>query len=213
MLSFLNKIMKVLNKLCVLELNKNWFPISLKTPKKVFENFSTGNFMGLHMDWSEEDLKNEDYSNPTELIPLNWEDWIKLPVRDFDLSIRTPSMEIRVPNIVICSVYDKLPTTEPKYSKKNIFLRDGNVCQYSGIQYPSSELNVDHVIPKSRGGTNDWENLVTCHKPINFRKGDKTPQEAGLSLIRKPKKPTASSLFFAQRVKDPKWEMFMKHLN
>ncbi len=203
----------MLNKLCVLELNKNWFPITLKTPKKVFESFSSGNLMGLHMDWDLDAIAAEDFSNPTELSPLKWEDWIKLPVRPWDLAIRTPKMEIRIPSIVICSKFSEIPNKPPKLSKKNIMLRDGYTCQFTGKEYNKSELNIDHIIPRSRGGCNSWENLVTCHRSINTKKANKTPVEAGLQLVRQPKRPSATTLFFADKMHDPKWEIFMKHLN
>lgn len=203
----------MLNKLCVLELNKNWFPISLKTPKKVFENFSTGNFLGLHMDWTAEDIENEDYSNPIDLQAVKWEDWLKLPIRPFDMSIRTTNYEIRIPNIVICSSYSKIPNKAPKLSKRNIMARDNFTCQFSGKVYDKKELNIDHIIPRSKGGKNTWENLVTCHKDINTQKRDRTPSEAGLTLLRTPVRPTSSALFFADKIKDPKWEMFLKNMN
>jgi 5-methylcytosine-specific restriction endonuclease McrA len=202
----------MLNKLCVLELNKSWFPISLKTPKKVFENFSTGNFMGLHMDWSEEDLAKEDYSNPIDLQAVKWDDWLKLPVRPFDLSIRTTQFEIRIPSIVICSTFNKIPNRSPKLSKRNIMMRDNYTCQFTGKQLDKNQLNIDHIVPRSKGGKNTWENLVTCHKDINTKKRDRTPSEAGLSLIRTPVRPTSSALFFADKFRDPKWEMFLGHL-
>lgn len=204
--------MNMLNKLCVLELNKSWFPISLKTPKKVFENFSTGNFLGLHMDWSAEDIANDDFSNPTDLQAIKWEDWLNLPVRDFDMCIRTANLEIRIPSIVICANFNKIPNKAPKLSKRNIMMRDNFTCQFTGKPYDKNQLNIDHVIPKSKGGRNTWENLVTCHKDVNTKKRDRLPQEAGLSLIRKPICPTSSALFFADKNKDPKWEMFLKNI-
>lgn len=203
----------ILNKLCVLELNKSWFPITLKTPKKVFENFASGNLLALNMDWAAEDVAAENFSNPTVLQPMSWDEWIKLPVRDYDLSINTSTMEIRVPNIVICAKFNKIPNKAPKLSKKNIMLRDNFTCQFTGVQYPKNELNIDHVIPKSRGGQNSWENLVTCHKSINTQKADRTPREAGLSLIVAPRRPTPSALFFADKMKDPKWGPFMNSMN
>ncbi len=203
----------LLNKLCVLELNKNWFPVTLKTPKKVFENFCTGNLLALDISYDLEDIANEDYSNPIDMTPMKWEDWIKLPIRDYDLSIRTARSEIRIPNIVICAAYNKIPDTTPKLSKKNIMLRDGYICQFSGRTYPKNELNIDHVVPRSRGGQNTWENLVTCHKSINTKKANKTPKEAGLSLVRTPRRPSTASLFFADKFRDPKWNIFLKHLD
>ena len=203
----------ILNKLCVLELNANWFPITLKTPKKVFENFSSGNLIGLDITYSDEDIEAENYDTPLDMSPLKWDDWIKLPVRDYDFSIRTSKMEIRIPNIVICANFRDIPNQSPKLSKRNIMLRDNYTCQFTGQKYPKNELNIDHLTPKSKGGKNTWENLVTCHKKINTRKGDLSLNEAGLSLIKKPRQPSTSGLFFADKVRDPKWEIFMKHLN
>lgn len=202
-----------LNKLCILELNKSWMPIGLKTPKKVFENFSTGNFLGLHMDWAAEDIESGDFSNPIDIRPVKWEEWLTLPVRSYDMSLRTPNFEIRIPNIIICSTYNRIPNISPKLTKKNIMLRDGYTCQFTGVQYDKKDLNIDHVIPKSKGGKSTWDNLVTSHKDVNTRKRDRTPEAAGLKLIRKPFKPTSSALFFTDKFKDPKWEMFLKHLN
>lgn len=179
----------------------------------MFENFCTGNLMALDMSYLPEDIADDDFSNPVELNPVKWEDWIKLPVRDYDLSIRTAKTEIRVPSIVICTNYNRIPEITPKLSKKNVMLRDNYTCQFSGVQYPPNELNIDHVIPRSKGGPNTWENLVTCHKSINTKKGDKTLKEVGLKLIRSPRKPTTSSLYFSDKMRDPKWSMFLKHLN
>lgn len=203
----------MLNKLCVLELNKNWFPITIKTPYVVFKNFCTGNLLGLDMEFSDEDIENHNYEHPTKLVPVDWDDWVNLPIRDYDMVINTPRTQIRVPNIVICSTYNKIPDKSPKLSKRNVMLRDKMTCQFTGRQYPPSELNIDHIIPRSKGGKNTWENLVTCYKAINTRKGDKTLKESGLKLIRQPKQPTISNIFFAGKVKDPRWGIFLKQLN
>lgn len=202
--------MSILNKLCVLELNKSWHPISLKTPKSTMVNFCTGNLQALDLEWSEDDVEQGNFSNPLNLTPVKWEDWINLPIRDYDFSIKTVGGDIRVPNIVICSEYNKVPSFSPKLSKKNIMLRDNFTCQFSGVEYDKKELNIDHVIPKSKGGKNTWENLVTCHKSVNTKKGNKTPEECGFFLIRKPYKPTTISLFLNSKFRDPKWEMFLK---
>jgi 5-methylcytosine-specific restriction endonuclease McrA len=203
----------IIDKLCILELNKSWIPIGLKTPKKVFENFMTGNFLALHLDWSEDDIKAENYSSPTDMRPMKWEEWIEMPVRPYDMSIKTPNKEIRIPNIVICASYNKIPNITPKLTKKNIMVRDNYTCQFTGKKYDRAQLNIDHVIPKSKGGTTTWENLVTSHKDANTKKRNRTPEEAGMPLIRKPYKPTSSGLLFASKIRDPKWDVFLKFLS
>lgn len=80
-------------------------------------------------------------------------------------------------------------------TRKNIFLRDDNTCQYCGKHKPITELNIDHVVPKSQGGKNLWTNLVCSCIPCNEKKGPRTPKEAGMKLIRQPKKPSQYLMF------------------
>lgn len=103
--------------------------------------------------------------------------------------IHTPSLSLLVPRVIRLLQYDKLPVHNVKLTRKNIYERDNYTCQYTGKRLKSSELNIDHVIPRSRGGKNTWENLVTCSVDANSRKGDRTPDEAGMTLIRRPGRP------------------------
>jgi len=96
-------------------------------------------------------------------------------------------MSIRVPTIIASSKYAEIPVKTFRPTKNNIWIRDKGICQYSGKKLKPEEANIDHPFPKSRGGPNTWENMVLCHKDINSKKGNKTPEEAGLKLIRKPK--------------------------
>lgn len=103
--------------------------------------------------------------------------------------VRTVSFRIRVPRIILLLVYDRLPKKEVKFTRHNIFERDKNTCQYCGRVFQRQDLNLDHVIPRDRGGPTTWENVVCSCLECNARKGNRTPQEAGMRLIRKPKKP------------------------
>jgi len=78
------------------------------------------------------------------------------------------------------------------FTRANIYARDRHRCQYCGTQLPSEELTFDHVIPQAQGGRRTWDNIVTACVPCNASKADRTPEQAGLTLIRVPKKPTAS---------------------
>jgi 5-methylcytosine-specific restriction endonuclease McrA len=86
-------------------------------------------------------------------------------------------------------MFDRQPRKEVRFTRHNIFERDQNTCQYCGKKFDRSELNLDHVIPKDRGGPTTWENIVCSCIACNTKKGNRTPQEAGMRLIRKPKKP------------------------
>lgn len=105
--------------------------------------------------------------------------------------IRTPNLLLIVPRVIRLLTYDRLPPYHVKLTRKNIFERDHHTCQYTGKRLRAGELNIDHVIPRSRGGKDTWENLVTCSVEANTRKGNRTPAEAGMKLIRKPFKPSA----------------------
>lgn len=93
---------------------------------------------------------------------------------------------IYLPSVIRLRNYRNVPIRLQVVSRRNIILRDGNRCMYCGQRYESGELTLDHVIPKSRGGRNTWDNLVACCSRDNHRKGDRTPEEAGMRLIRRP---------------------------
>src|SRR5215208_2970321 len=104
-------------------------------------------------------------------------------------SVRTVSFRIRVPRVILLMVYDHLPKKEVKFTRHNIFERDKNTCQYCGKGFDRQDLNLDHVIPRDRGGPTTWENIVCSCIGCNTRKGNRLPREAHMTLIRKPKRP------------------------
>jgi 5-methylcytosine-specific restriction endonuclease McrA len=104
-------------------------------------------------------------------------------------SIHTVSFRIRVPRVIMLMFFDRMPKKEVKFTRLNIFERDKNICQYCGGVFERRDLNLDHVIPRDRGGPTSWENIVCSCIPCNTKKANRTPQEAGMHLIRKPKRP------------------------
>ena len=108
--------------------------------------------------------------------------------------VRTVNSEIQVPRVIRLLSYEKLPKQTVKFNRRNIFARDNNQCQYCGRKFPTAELSLDHVIPRSQGGANTWENIVCACVSCNVRKGGRTPKQAHLSLIRKPERPKRSPL-------------------
>jgi 5-methylcytosine-specific restriction endonuclease McrA len=103
--------------------------------------------------------------------------------------VHTISFRIRVPRVILLFAFDRLPKKEVKFTRHNIFERDRNTCQYCGRAFDRKDLNLDHVIPRDRGGPTSWENIVCSCIPCNTRKANRTPPEAGLHLVRKPKRP------------------------
>ena len=108
--------------------------------------------------------------------------------------VRTSNSEIQVPRVIRLLSYEKVPKHTVKFNRRNIFARDNNQCQYCGKRFVTSELSLDHVTPRSQGGTSTWENIVCACVECNVRKGGRTPKQAGMHLIRKPEKPKRSPL-------------------
>ena len=121
--------------------------------------------------------------------PVTWDEWITLPVREGDYAVRTARGGIRVPTVIVAVNFAKVPKKRPKLCAKNIRERDGNRCQYTGKLLKPDEGSLDHVLPRSRGGADTWENLVWSSKDVNTRKGNRLPHEAGLKLLSVPRAP------------------------
>jgi 5-methylcytosine-specific restriction endonuclease McrA len=139
-----------------------------------------------------------------------WEEWRDVPVQTGDDFITTPSMTLRVPRVIQLLSCERPPRHDVKFSRHNIYVRDGNRCQYCGKRFQTSELSLDHVVPLSRGGPSTWDNVVCACLPCNVRKGNKLLDEAGLKLRRMPVKPKASplGLLSPQRI-HPSWRNFL----
>jgi 5-methylcytosine-specific restriction endonuclease McrA len=125
----------------------------------------------------------------TDFRTYGWEDWCDVPAGADDDTIATPSMRIRIPHVVLLPHYDRIPRQEVRFTRKNIYFRDRNRCQYCGQKFAPKELNLDHVVPLSRGGKSTWDNVVCCCFACNHRKGNRLPQEARMRLVRRPSRP------------------------
>jgi len=106
--------------------------------------------------------------------------------------VRTVRFEIAVPRVIRLLTYDRVPRTRVRLNRRNLFARDRSHCQYCGRKFSSSDLSIDHVTPRSRGGRTTWANVVCACLKCNVRKGGRTPGEAGMKLIRAPREPRFS---------------------
>jgi 5-methylcytosine-specific restriction endonuclease McrA len=172
----------ILNKTIVLVLNRNWQAINIRTPQDAFCQMATNVATAL-------DIELGDDASAEALRPVKWDEWITLPVREHDACVLTARGAIRVPTVIVAVNYARVPKKRPKLSAKNIRERDGNRCQYTGVLLHSDEGSLDHVVPRSRGGADSWENLVWSAKDVNQRKADRLPHEAGLKLLTVPRVP------------------------
>ena len=126
--------------------------------------------------------------------------------------IQAVSFEIQVPRIVRLTRYDKVPKSVVRFNRKNLFARDDFRCQYCGQSQPTSQLSLDHVVPKSLGGKTTWENIVCSCLGCNSRKGGRTPDQAGMKLLKRPTKPTSNPAMILP-LDDPRyasWRTFVQ---
>ena len=134
-------------------------------------------------------------------------------VEENSRTLHSPSTEMRLPTVVKLAYQVDRPLPKLKLSRQNLLARDRYTCQYCGKR-SSKALTIDHVIPSTRGGTSSWENLVACCDTCNNKKGNRTPREAGLHLIRKPRRPKfipyLSYATFTAAVKNPDWRYYLE---
>src|ERR1051325_1732606 len=167
----------ILNKAIVLVLNRNWQAIGVRTPAEAFCQMATNVATAL-------DIEGEN-----QIRPVKWDEWITLPIRESDAFVNTVRGAVRVPTVIVAVNFARVPMKRPNLSARTIRERDGNRCQYTGRVLRVDEGSLDHVVPRSRGGANTWENLVWSSKEVNSRKGNRLPHEAGLKLLSTPRAP------------------------
>ncbi len=152
-----------------------------------------------------------------QYLAYDFNDWVEVSQakRQFEPErydwVRTVRFQIAVPKIIRLLGYDKLPAVGVKLNRRNLFARDQNRCQYCGKRYATTELSLDHVIPRSQGGDNSWENIVCACIHCNVKKGGRTPQQAHMTLINHPVKPKRSPVLTI-KLSDSKyasWKQFL----
>jgi 5-methylcytosine-specific restriction endonuclease McrA len=129
-------------------------------------------------------------------------------VEEYEEEISSPSITFKIPSVIVLKTVVKFISTGIRPSRNNILWRDKNQCQYCGVIESPRDMTIDHVIPRSRGGENTWSNLVTCCKRCNQKKGNRTPEEANMSLLNKPVKPRNSVLRQISDVQ-PIWNIYL----
>jgi 5-methylcytosine-specific restriction endonuclease McrA len=162
----------------VLVLNRLWQAVNVCSARRALTLLFEGHAQVVFGD-DEGDFKTYNFSQ--------WRDFSQRQPEDE--SVGTISFRIGIPRVILLLAFDRLPKKEVKFTRHNIFERDKNTCQYCSRVLDRKDLNLDHVIPRDRGGPTTWENIVCSCIPCNTRKANHTPAEAGLRLVRKPKRP------------------------
>lgn len=191
----------ILHRTTVLVLNRHWLAIDTTTPADAFTRLAAGSARGLWID-------------AERVQPLDWADWIAGGVPEGVPSVGTPRGPVRMPTVIVLKRYDRVPMVRPSFGFRGLWERDGGRCQYTGRSLSPAEANIDHVVPRSRGGADRWENCVLADRAVNTRKGARTPEEAGLALLKSPgiPQPVPATL----RIRNPwnieDWDHFLKIL-
>lgn len=205
--------MDISQKDIVLKLNNSWQPVGHDIVANAIVDLCAGlavEALDIEYEMNEDGTPN--FDKTLYMTPVDWARWITLPVRPWDLSIHSPSMTIRVPTVLIAKNYNKMPMIyhRGKPSLRAVYSRDKGIDQYTGDQLNERDASIDHVIPKSRGGSNSWDNVVLTTKSLNYKKGAKLPEEMGLKLIRQPKKPIPTPIaFLIKKARHRDWLHFM----
>ncbi len=202
----------VLDHQICLVLNKSWQPIGHRSVRQAIialcsENNGEKPAMAMDMETATDENGNQILVSAT---PVDWETWCSLPIRDGDLFVTTSHARIRVPLVIIARNFDKMPLKRPRLSSGAIWERDGGRCQYTGEKVSRSTGNVDHVIPRDRGGKDAWDNMVVARRDLNTLKSNRLNHEVGLRLLRQPKAPPAVPVSVTlKEVKHPSWKPFL----
>jgi 5-methylcytosine-specific restriction endonuclease McrA len=179
----------------VLVLNRSWAAVHIASVRRALSLMYLDSARAVH---------------PTDYTLHEFSEWVDLSQNGLGgRYIHTPATRIRVPEVVLLSGYSGFVRHEVRFSRHGVFERDNSRCQYCGKHLPKSQLTIDHVTPQSRGGGDTWHNLVVACLPCNVKKSNRTPEEAHMPLLRKPKKPGWMPHFGA-RVPDDQLEVWRR---
>lgn len=204
----------IVNRNICLRLNSVWQPIGYGNVKDAITDLVSGlSVMAIDIRYNINEDGEPDLNSIPHMNPVDWDEWLTLPIRKWDNIIRSINLTIRVPTILISKNYSKMPMMnwKGKPTKDAIYIRDKCTCQYTGAYVDKRDASIDHVVPLSRGGNNDWSNVVLTTKKLNVKKGNKLNSEIGLKLIKQPNSPKPvpiSSLI--RESKHPDWLFFIQ---
>lgn len=157
-----------------LVLNRSWMAVNVTTVKRALTLIYLGCARAIE---------------PESFNTYDFESWVAQELSSNHRTIRAVSRRIRAPELIVLQGFDQQPVLRVPFSRKNLFIRDNYCCQYCGRRGNDSELGVDHVVPRSRGGASSWQNCVLACHHCNVKKSNRTPAEASMRLMRQPSQP------------------------
>ncbi len=190
--------MDLLNKKNCLLLNKNWQSIGVKSGAEALVMVAGESAIALNID------------NVLEsIVPAKWAEWVTLPVREQDDAVGTVRGKIRIPTVIVAINYAKMPVKTFKPTKQTLYRMQKGLDGYTGRPMSYNSSSIDHVLPKSRGGGKNFENLLLTEKSVNEEKDNRTPEEAGLIPLFRHKTPPPIPATAIIELAHPDWRFFL----
>jgi len=185
----------------VLVLNRSYQAVQVTTVQRAICHLVKGTAKVITPDWTTHTLEE-------------WIEASRFYTNGNGKMIHSPSLSFLAPDAIYLVTFDRLPRVEVVFSRANLLIRDRYTCQYCGksVKNPK-DRTIDHILPRSRGGKTTWDNVVLCCRKCNLKKGDRTPEEAGMKLLSKPRAPRWESLIMEDfpREKKKAWRQFLEY--
>lgn len=206
--------MNIIDRKIVLNLNSLWQPINVRSVADAFVSMNGGNadnppVKALDISYPQDSDGNYDFENPS-IIPVTWNEWLAMPIREFDLVVNTSRYKIRVPTVIVSVNYAKMPKKRFRPTKSLLFELQRGVCGLTHKKISMKQANIEHKTPRSLGGRDTFENLMVVDKDINSKRGNKPYSELGLTPLFNHKEPAPMPVQYS--IKDlasPDWRFFL----
>jgi 5-methylcytosine-specific restriction endonuclease McrA len=177
-----------------LVLNRNWQPVNIATVSRA-----------ITLVWN----ASARIVDPHDFQLYDWSDWSELEPGPDEPFIQAVSNRFRVPEVISLQRFDRLPSANVAFNRRNLFKRDGHACQYCGTRPEPDDLTIDHVVPRALGGVSSWTNCVLACVSCNHQKADRTPEMAHMKLRKKPVQPTWNPGYWRHTTRIDSWQKFI----
>lgn len=207
--------MNIIDRKIVLNLNANWQAINVRTVADAFVAMNGGTngnppVKALDIVYPIDSDGNYNFSEYESIRPVSWVEWLSLPIREFDLVVNTSKYKIRVPTVVVCVNFHKMPKKKFRPTKSVLMGLQKGICGLTGKKISMKQANIEHKIPRSQGGKNTFENLMAVDKDVNSKRGNKPYSELGYEPLFNHKEPAPIPVQYSiKELESNDWRFFV----